>query len=343
MRTRSTVWSLVLAGSLAITAMPAAVAADAPPAAPAAKVAATTLPSNVAKSRTPGGRLLMLPLVNKTYALSSGWGARCIPTRGASTFHHGLDMSAPDGAPIYAVAGGTVTHVVQPTSSVSGQIVVRTVVDGVSTQIAYLHSWNPGKYVKVGDRVKVGQRIGDVGASGPATGPHLHLEVWTGGYYQGTSHDPRVWLEGYGLPVTNRATADWTTPAPTSCTYYATANLNLRTEPATTSTVQATLPPNTTLANKPGVKTNGYIPVTVRLASGTVKGWVHADYISQSKTYHLTKATVVRQSAISTSKALLTAPAGASLTPVQVSGWWTKVVVYGVTGWVPNSVVAAGR
>lgn len=354
MRNRSAVWSLFVAGGLAVATLPAPAVAATPAAAPAATPApapsaavvapaATSLPANVAKSRTANGRLVLLPLVNKTYALTSGWGPRCIPTRGASTFHYGLDMGAADGAPVYAVTGGVVTDVRQPTGGAPGTVVVRSLVDGVPTWLGYLHPWNPAKYVKVGDKVKAGQRIADVGASGPATGPHLHLEVWTGGYYTGTSHDPRRWLEGYGLPVTAQATADRIAPTPSSCTYYSTTRLNLRAGSSTSTAVLATLDGNTRLWNKPGTKTNGFIPVSVRMDASTVlRGWVHTDYISQSKAFHLAKATVVRSSAVSTSKALVTAPSGALVTPGRVSGWWTNVVVNGVTGWVPTSAIAPG-
>jgi hypothetical protein len=356
MRTRSAVWSLLVAGGLAIATLPAPAVAGSPAAPPApapsvaavgaaadAEATASSIPSNVSRSRTPSGRVVVLPLADKTYALTSGWGPRCIPTRGASTFHYGLDMGAADGSAVYAVTGGVVTDVRQATGGAPGTIVVRSLVDGVHTWLGYLHPWNPAKYVAVGDRVKAGQRIADVGASGPATGPHLHLEVWTGGYYTGTSLDPRKWLEGYALPLTAQATDDRIAATPSSCTYYATTRLNLREGASTSTNVLATLDANTKLWNKPGTKVNGYIPVSVRIDAATVlRGWVHTDYISQSKTYHLPTATVVRSSAVSTSRAVYTAPAGALVTPVRVSGWWTNVVVHGVTGWVPTSAIAAG-
>jgi murein DD-endopeptidase MepM/ murein hydrolase activator NlpD len=108
--------------------------------------------------------VVVVPLANKSYALTSGWGPRCIPTLGASTFHYGLDMGAADGSAVYAVTGGVVTDVRYATGGAPGTIVVRSLVEGVPTWIGYLHPWNPAKYVAVGDRVKSGQRIADVGA-----------------------------------------------------------------------------------------------------------------------------------------------------------------------------------
>ncbi|HZW04817.1 MAG TPA: M23 family metallopeptidase, partial [Anaerolineaceae bacterium] len=45
--------------------------------------------------------------------------------------------------------------------------------------------------VQVGDRVETGQKIGEIGATGRVTGPHLHWEVWVGG----VQVQPLDWLE----------------------------------------------------------------------------------------------------------------------------------------------------
>jgi murein DD-endopeptidase MepM/ murein hydrolase activator NlpD len=52
--------------------------------------------------------------------------------------------------------------------------------------------------VREGQRVRTGQRIGDVGTTGSSSGPHLHFEVWVGGWFAGGHPiDPlpllRVW------------------------------------------------------------------------------------------------------------------------------------------------------
>lgn len=301
------------------------------------------VPDDVSRHRTKSGRVLILPLTNESYALTSGWGPRCIPVRGASTFHLGLDMGTPDGRPIYAVASGVVTHVVAPRNGAAGYVTVHSVIEGTPTWIAYVHPWTPGKYVRVGQKIKVGQRIADVGASGPATAPHLHLEVWQGAFYgSGTSVDPATWLEGYQLPVVAKATADRRSPAPTRCTYYSTTNLNLRAGPSTSNRVLATLAPNTKLTNKPGTKTNGFIPVWAVVNGTKTRGWVHTDYISQSKTYHLAYAVTVRTAPNAKASAMFVAKAGTQVWPKETSGGWRKVVVSGTTGWVPKESVAPG-
>lgn len=305
--------------------------------------AAAAVPTNLTTRTTKSGRVLALPLVDESYALTSAWGARCIPVKGASTFHYGLDMGTGDKKPIYAVASGVVTHVVPPRNGNAGYVTVKSEIERVPTWIAYVHPWDPGKYVKVGDKVKVGNRIAEVGASGPATGPHLHLEVWQNAFYgSGTSVDPRTWLEGFKLPVVDRATADRTSPAPTRCIYYTTTELNLRAGPSTSNTILATLKPNTRMLNKPGIKRNGFIPVTVALDGARVRGWVHTDYIAQSKTYHLKVDATVRAAASAQAKALFLGKKGTPVAIKEASGGWRKVIIKGTTGWVPRTSVGSG-
>ena len=60
------------------------------------------------------------------------------------------------------------------------------VIDGRRTKrdFMYAHMLSPSPLLE-GDRVRTGQRIGQVGATGNASGCHLHFEVWVGGWYTG--------------------------------------------------------------------------------------------------------------------------------------------------------------
>ena len=301
------------------------------------------IPKKLTKGTTKGGTTVVLPLVAKTFAITSGYGARCIPVKGGSTFHYGLDMSEPDGTPIYAVATGKVTSVHYPSGGTAGYISVRSVIDGQVTYLAYIHMWNPGKYVKLGQNVSVGQHIADVGASGPASGPHLHLEVWKNAFYgSGTSVNPATWLTAQGLPVVSLAKASYAKAAPKTCTYYPTANLRLRAGASTSTKIIKTLPANTKLTNKPGVKVNGFIPVSATIKGKTLTGWVSASYISQYKTYSVGKTTSLRQKATSSSHKILTAKKGRSLTVITHGTKWSKVRVYGYAGYLPTKYVRNG-
>ncbi len=83
--------------------------------------------------------------------------------------HSGMDIAAPNGAPIKAPAGGIVTFA-SPDLYLTGGTVLLDHGHGVSSNFLHLSRID----VKVGDRVEPGQLIGAVGATGRATGPHLH-------------------------------------------------------------------------------------------------------------------------------------------------------------------------
>jgi murein DD-endopeptidase MepM/ murein hydrolase activator NlpD len=99
-------------------------------------------------------------------AVSSGFGDR----RGGS-WHQGIDVSAPRGTPVWATADGTVVRAER--DGAFGRTVLVDHGNGFSTRYAHL------KRIKVrsGDRVRRGETLGTVGASGRASGPHLHYEV----------------------------------------------------------------------------------------------------------------------------------------------------------------------
>ncbi len=86
--------------------------------------------------------------------------------------HKGLDISAPKNTNIYAASDGVVTYAGR--RSDYGYMIIIEHNDG-KTQTVYSH--NSKNLVKVGDTVKAGQHIAEVGATGNATGNHLHFEV----------------------------------------------------------------------------------------------------------------------------------------------------------------------
>lgn len=108
--------------------------------------------------------------VNVSYN-ASGFGWRLDPFSGHSAFHEGIDFSGPTGTPIVASAGGVVISAEYHPQfgnmleiDHGGEIVTR-----------YAHTSKI--YVKLGDIVKRGQHIADIGSTGRSTGAHLHFEV----------------------------------------------------------------------------------------------------------------------------------------------------------------------
>lgn len=93
----------------------------------------------------------------------------------ASGFHTGIDIAAPVGTPVVAAMAGRVIHVGWGGWGRAYGIHVIIEGRGGKHQYGYMHLSSTS--VRVGQRVKSGQRIGKVGATGNTTGPHLHFEV----------------------------------------------------------------------------------------------------------------------------------------------------------------------
>ncbi|WP_155628764.1 M23 family metallopeptidase [Burkholderia stagnalis] len=106
--------------------------------------------------------------------ISSFFGERVHPLSQEMAFHTGVDLAAPSGTRVDAAADGTVSFVGTDPGGY-GKYVIVDHADGYSTYYAHLSAFAHG--LKVGEPVKQGQRLGSVGMTGAATGPHLHFEV----------------------------------------------------------------------------------------------------------------------------------------------------------------------
>ena len=112
------------------------------------------------------------------YTITSAFGYRKAPTKGASTYHQGVDMACPTGTPIYATRSGTVTKAAYQAGG-AGYYVSISHGDGFAS--IYMHM---SRYVvSAGQSVTQGQLIGYVGSTGVSTGPHLHFGISYGGTY----------------------------------------------------------------------------------------------------------------------------------------------------------------
>jgi murein DD-endopeptidase MepM/ murein hydrolase activator NlpD len=109
--------------------------------------------------------------VHRAYRFTSGFGYRRDPKTGGKRMHRGVDFAGPVGTPLHATADGVVVHA--GWSSGYGRLVKIKHAFGIETRYAHLSKI----IVKEGQKVSRGQRIGDMGASGRVTGPHLHYEV----------------------------------------------------------------------------------------------------------------------------------------------------------------------
>lgn len=103
--------------------------------------------------------------------LSSGFGARSAPTKGASTNHKGVDWATPIGTTVVASNAGTVVHA--GWASGYGYAVYINHADGRQTRYGHLSK----VLVKAGQTVSQGERIALSGNTGRSTGPHVHFEI----------------------------------------------------------------------------------------------------------------------------------------------------------------------
>ena len=129
-------------------------------------------------------------------SITSYFGYRVSPTAGASSYHSGLDIGAPEGSKLIAITSGEITFA----NFLGGGGYTITLTSG-NIKFTYCHV-SPNYIVKVGDKVFQGQVIGYVGpknvygvkgnqyfdengntTNGATTGPHLHFGVRINGEY----------------------------------------------------------------------------------------------------------------------------------------------------------------
>ena len=114
----------------------------------------------------------------KSYTVTSAFGMRVHPISGVYKMHEGVDLSAPQGTPIYAAKSGKVTTTSYQAGG-AGYYVSINHGDGFSS--VYMHMTH--YIVKPGNYVNAGQVIGYVGSTGGSTGPHLHFGISYNGTY----------------------------------------------------------------------------------------------------------------------------------------------------------------
>lgn len=110
-----------------------------------------------------------------TGRLSSGFGKRKAPKKGASTYHKGVDFAVPVGTAVMASCGGTVIKA--GWGSGYGYCVYIQHPDGKVSRYGHLSK----VLVKGGQSVRQGEKIALSGNTGVSTGPHLHFEILVGG------------------------------------------------------------------------------------------------------------------------------------------------------------------
>jgi len=123
----------------------------------------------------------------------SGFGARRKGHR-----HEGYDLAAASGTPVVAPYRGRVAFVGYQARGAGRYVVIH----GADYDYVFMHLLTGSVLVKAGERVRTGQTIAAVGSTGESSGPHLHFELWVGGWYQGGHPiDPLGLLQAWASPA----------------------------------------------------------------------------------------------------------------------------------------------
>ncbi|GAA1498099.1 SH3 domain-containing protein [Paeniglutamicibacter kerguelensis] len=292
-------------------------------------------------------------------------GPRCIPVVGGSTFHLGQDMGASDNEPIYAIAAGKVRSIVKGTNSKTGIIVVEHYIDGAKYEFAYMHMWPEDVMVEVGDKVKAGEKIARVGASGPATGPHLHLEIWKDRFYSSDANvvDPVAFLKKRGVDLKANAQANFG-EYDRNCTYFARGKTEVFASASAASKVLGRPGRNTEVSSKPGAINGLRNGDFVKVKYGSLSGWMDRFAVSPGKlaeapvgslttagtvtngvkipfaTYRNSGVVNMRSGAASWYSRITTLPAGSTFKAYESASGWTRVKHGSNEGWVSSALIS---
>jgi biotin carboxyl carrier protein len=167
-----------------------------------AKPVAQPAPAPASTAPVPG------PSVPPTVAAPVGTTAGLFPVQAAHTYgdlfgaarpgyrHQGVDVLATEGSQIVAPTSGTITQTSYQAAA-AGYYVAMHAADGRDFFFAHCQADSFG--IKQGDAVLAGAPLCRLGHTGDATGPHLHFEIWVGGWHvgNGAPMDPLAQLKAW--------------------------------------------------------------------------------------------------------------------------------------------------
>jgi murein DD-endopeptidase MepM/ murein hydrolase activator NlpD len=149
----------------------------------------------------PGHFLLARPIssaANPTVDITYRYGST---GRGQYQVHHGVDLHNPKGTNVYAAADGLVvvaggdTHWGPEYGFYGNLVIISHEIAEVGQPLYTLYGHLSQISVEVGQRVEMGRKIGEVGATGVAIGSHLHFEVRLGENSYENTRNPELWMK----------------------------------------------------------------------------------------------------------------------------------------------------
>jgi biotin carboxyl carrier protein len=114
--------------------------------------------------------------------------------------HQGQDVLTAEGTPVLAPLAGTIASASNQAGGAGYYLVEHT---AIGLDFMFAHCEAGSFAVSAGQAVAAGQQLCSAGQTGDATGPHLHFEIWVGGWQSPTGHpiDPLPYLQAWERPA----------------------------------------------------------------------------------------------------------------------------------------------
>ena len=135
------------------------------------------------------GGVMIWPTLESSY-ITSPYGSRLHPIQGVIKNHDGIDIGGSMGDPVYAAADGIVIYSQFNLGGYGNMIMIDHGLNENGTKIVTLYAHGNKLLKNVGETVKKGDVIMEMGSTGNSTGPHLHFEVRENGMHV----DPKNYL-----------------------------------------------------------------------------------------------------------------------------------------------------
>lgn len=135
------------------------------------------------------GGVMIWPTLESSY-ITSPYGSRLHPIQGVIKNHDGIDIGGSTGDPVYAAADGIVIYSQFNTGGYGNMVMIDHGLNSDGVKIVTLYAHGDKLLKNVGDTVKQGDIIMEMGSTGNSTGPHVHFEVRE----NGTHVDPKNYL-----------------------------------------------------------------------------------------------------------------------------------------------------
>ena len=135
------------------------------------------------------GGIMVWPTLTTSY-ITSQYGSRLHPIQGIIKNHAGIDIGGSTGKPVYAAADGVIIYSQYNTGGYGNLVMIDHGTNSEGVKIVTLYGHGNKLLRNVGESVKQGELIMEMGSTGNSTGPHVHFEVRE----NGVAVDPKKYL-----------------------------------------------------------------------------------------------------------------------------------------------------